>query len=54
MYWDRKVATFNNSLFISVPKDFAKAEGFEKGSPIRIELLGDGSLRIRLREGEEE
>jgi hypothetical protein len=43
---NRKLQQVRNSFFVLLPLDWIKSNEMEKSDPVRIELLGDGNLKI--------
>ena len=44
--WVRRATRIHTTLYVALPLDWAKANGIDRYSDIRIELMQDGTLKL--------
>ncbi len=48
MAWPKKVMEIQGSFHLILPKDWIKGRGLRKGSQLKLELLDDGNILLRV------
>ncbi|MDA8055576.1 MAG: hypothetical protein M0Z77_08035 [Thermoplasmatales archaeon] len=48
--YDRRATKIHETLYVALPKDWVKANKVQRYSDIKLELMTDGSLRVRAAE----
>ncbi len=48
MDWSKRVMEIQGSFYLLLPKDWIKGRGLHKGSQMKLELLDDGNILLRV------